>query len=268
MKAGFLKSDWFVGVVVSLVFVAASGTALLQSLERSLYDWGVTGADAEPSDRIAVIAIDDESIANLGRWPWSRDLHGQMIGKLAEGGADAIGYTVFFLEPQIDPGLTRIRELLEYYDQRSIGQLPAIIEDPDVSEQARERLNGLHERLASAATDLDTDQKLAQAMEAANSVVLGMPFRLGSPVGKPDNPLPEYVRANTITNVAAAAGPMPRYLGLPAERALSPIEPVGPAADAIGHLNFNPDIDGGDGLRAACMPGYRRNKAYTCFGGW
>ncbi|WP_070988720.1 CHASE2 domain-containing serine/threonine-protein kinase [Halofilum ochraceum] len=245
MKAGFLKSDWFVGVVVSLVFVAASGTALLQSLERSLYDWGVTGADAEPSDRIAVIAIDDESIANLGRWPWSRDLHGRMIGKLAEGGADAIGYTVFFLEPQIDPGLTRIRELLEYYDQRSIGQLPAIIEDPDVSQQARERLDGLHERLASAATDLDTDQKLAQAMEAADNVVLGMPFRLGSPVGKPDNPLPEYVRANTITNVAAAAGPLPRYLGLPAQRALSPIEPVGPAADAIGHLNFNPDIDGG-----------------------
>jgi serine/threonine-protein kinase len=245
MKAGFLKSDWFVGVVVTLVFIAASGTALLQSLERSFYDWGVTGADADPSDRIAVIAIDDESIANLGRWPWSRDLHGRMIGKLADGGADAIGYTVFFLEPQIDPGLTRIRELLEYYDQRSIGELPAVIEDPNASEQARDRLDGLHERLTGAVTDLDTDRQLAQAIGAADNVVLGMPFRLGSPVGKPDQPLPGYVRANTITNISTATGPLPRYLGLPAQQALSPIEPIGSAADAIGHLNFNPDIDGG-----------------------
>ncbi len=245
MKAGFLKSDWFVGVIVSLVFIAASGTAILQSLERSLYDWGVTAARAEPSDRIAVIAIDDESIANLGRWPWSRDLHGRMIRKLADGGAAAIGYTVFFLEPQVDPGLTRIRELLAYYDQRAIGELPAIIEDPGVSGQARDRLDGLHERLRRAATDLDTDRQLAEAIDAADNVVLGMPFRLGSPVGKPDDPLPEYVRANTIMNLSPGTGALPRYLGLPARRALSPIEPVGPAADAIGHLNFNPDIDGG-----------------------
>jgi serine/threonine-protein kinase len=245
MKAGFLKSDWFVGLVVSLVFIAASGTAVLQSLERSVYDWGVTGASADPSDRVAVIAIDDESIANLGRWPWSRELHGRMISRLAEGGAAAIGYTVFFLEPQIDPGLTRIRELLAYYDQRSIGELPAIIDDPEVSRQARDRLDGLHERLRGAASDLDTDQRLARAIAGADNVVLGMPFRLGAPVGRPDEALPGYVRANTITSVSTAGAPLPRYLGLPAERALAPIEPVGSAADAIGHLNFNPDIDGG-----------------------
>ena len=245
MKAGFLKSDWFVGVVVSLVFIAASGTALLQGLERSFYDWGVTGAEADPSDRIAVIAIYDESIANLGRWPWSRDLHGRMIAKLADGGADAIGYTVFFLEPQIDAGLARIRELLEYYDQRSIGELPAVIEDPNVSEQARDRLEGLRERLTGAVADLDTDRQLAQAINAADNVALGMPFRLGSPVGKPDQPLPGYVRANTITNISRATGPLPRNLGLPAQQALSPIEPIGSATNAIGDLNFNPDIDGG-----------------------
>lgn len=245
MKAGFLKSDWFVGVVVSLAFIAASGTALLQSLERAFYDWGVTAAEADPSDRLAVIAIDDESIANLGRWPWPRDLHGRMIDRLSEGGADAIGYTVFFLEPQIDPGLTRIRELLDYYDQRSLGQLPALIDDPEASTQARSRLDGLHERLAGAATELDTDRQLAQAISDAKNVVLGMPFRLGSPMGKPDEPLPPYVRNNTITNVTAGNGPLPRYIGLPAHRALSPIEVIGSRADAIGHLNFNPDVDGG-----------------------
>ena len=245
MKAGFWKSDWFTGLLVSLAFLGASGTALVQGLERTLYDWGVTGATAEPSERVAVIAIDDESIANIGRWPWSRDLHGRMISRLAEGGADAIGYTVFFLEPQLDPGLAHIRELLAYYDDNAVGNLPALIDNPELSKVARTQLEGLHDRLARAAAELDTDRKLADALGTAGNVILGMPFRLGAPIGKPDKPLPSFVHANAIADVSSAGGAAPRFVGLPAQGAIPPIEQIGAAAGAIGHLNFNPDIDGG-----------------------
>ena len=244
MKGGFWKSDWFLGVVISLVFVAASGTALLQGLERTFYDWGVTAAEADPSDRIAVIAIDDQSIANRGRWPWPRDLHARMIERLSEGGADAIGYTVFFLEPQVDPGLRHIRDALEYYDQRELDRIAGMIDEPALAGEAAARLEGLHDRLARAASELDTDRTLAAALESADNVVLGMPFRLGRPVGKPDQPLPAFVRSNTIGNLSAGRGGMPRFVGLPAQEALTPIETVGEAARAVGHLNFNPDIDG------------------------
>ena len=38
------------------------------------------------SAHIAIIAIDDQSIANIGRWPWSREVHAEMIDKLAAAG--------------------------------------------------------------------------------------------------------------------------------------------------------------------------------------
>ncbi|MBI2510272.1 MAG: CHASE2 domain-containing protein, partial [Betaproteobacteria bacterium] len=71
-KLDFWRSDWFLGVVVALVLLVFSGGDLIQSLERKAYDMGVAASSRTPSERVAVIAIDDQSIANLGRWPWSR----------------------------------------------------------------------------------------------------------------------------------------------------------------------------------------------------
>ena len=111
MKEAFWKSDWFVGLIITLMIVMFAGSSFIQGIERSAYDLGVRSSSRIPSNKIAIIAIDDESIANIGRWPWTRDVHAQMHELLTEGGAKAIGQTVFFLEPQIDPGLKYIREL-------------------------------------------------------------------------------------------------------------------------------------------------------------
>ena len=108
MKKGIWKSDWFVGLLITLVFLVFSGSDFLQGLERSAYDFSVRSSTRIPSDKVAVIAIDDESIANIGRWPWPRDVHAHMHEILTEGGARAIGQTVLFTEPHIDPGLQYI----------------------------------------------------------------------------------------------------------------------------------------------------------------
>jgi CHASE2 domain-containing sensor protein len=72
-RRDFWKSDWFLGVAVAVVLVI-SKTDFVQSMERKAYDLGVRASNRTPSDRVAVIAIDDNSIANLGRWPWPRDV--------------------------------------------------------------------------------------------------------------------------------------------------------------------------------------------------
>ena len=82
-KLDFWRSDWFLGVVVAVVVLAFSGRDLVQSLERKAYDLGLQSASRPASDRIAVIAIDDASIANIGRWPWSREVHARMTDLLA-----------------------------------------------------------------------------------------------------------------------------------------------------------------------------------------
>ena len=128
MKTRFWSSDWFAGLLITLVVVVLSGSAPFQSLERSFYDWGVRSTDRTPSDKIAIIAIDDRSIENLGRWPWPRDLHAELINRLSAGGAKVIGQTVFFLEPQVDPGLNYIRELIKFFSNASFSEVPADID--------------------------------------------------------------------------------------------------------------------------------------------
>ena len=52
---------------------------LIPNLERNAYDLGVAAITRTPSDRIAAIAIDDASLENIGRWPWSRDVIATVI---------------------------------------------------------------------------------------------------------------------------------------------------------------------------------------------
>jgi adenylate cyclase len=54
-------------------------------------------------DRIVVVAIDDESIATKGRWPWPRSLHADLVDRISEAGAALIGYDVTFGSPS-EPG--------------------------------------------------------------------------------------------------------------------------------------------------------------------
>lgn len=79
MKKAFWKTDWFTALLVALVFMSGAHSDLIQSLERKAYDWGVQATSRVPSDKIAIIAIDDASITNLGRWPWPREIQGKLL---------------------------------------------------------------------------------------------------------------------------------------------------------------------------------------------
>src|SRR5258707_12675284 len=135
-KAGFWKKDWFLCLGVSLALLVAGGTQLIEALERFAYDWGVRASARTPSDKIAVIAIDKRSIDNIGRWPWSREIHAKMIESLADAKAKVIGYTVFFSEPQIDPGLAYVNRLLEIYQRLVPGKADPTPPPPGVWPQA------------------------------------------------------------------------------------------------------------------------------------
>lgn len=282
MKSGFWSKDWLIGLVVVLVVIAFSNSSQLQSLERTAYDWGVRSTDRFPSDKVAIIAIDDQSIANLGRWPWSRDLHAEMINQLTQGGAKVIGQTVYFLEPQIDPGMLYIQELINYFSNASFNDVPAEIDslasmlestssnkavadiftfylETNLQGRLSQDLETLKSRLFQAEQALDTDSKLAESMNASGNVVLAMPFILGSPHGNPDQPLPNYVLTNALSTIhdrvqAQSQGLYP----LPSVDAIPPIDKLGPLASGIGHLNVIPDVDGGIRSEALVLKHYDR----------
>ena len=51
---------------------------------------------------IVLVAIDDESTKYLGKWPWARDVHAELLNKLKEGGASVIGIDILFTEPSYE----------------------------------------------------------------------------------------------------------------------------------------------------------------------
>jgi len=230
----FWQKDWFVGLLVSLVFLIGANSDLMQSLERKAYDLGVLASSRTPSDKIAVIAIDEQSIANLGRWPWPRAIHAQMLDVLAAGHAKVVGYTAFFFEPQVDAGLDYIYKIAELIGNSRLKDT----KDP----AQQEDLAQLTALLQDAAQNLDNDQKLSESIAKANDVLLAMFFELGEPQGKPDQELPDYVLRNNLTNVKDTSGL--GDLPLPSRNILLPIPELGSKALAIGHLNSYPDVDG------------------------
>ncbi len=224
MHAGFWKSDWFLGLAVVLLMAFAGGSDLLQSLERKAYDMGVQASSRSPSDKIAVIAIDDTSIANIGRWPWSREVHAAMTDKLAAAKAKVVANTVFLFEPQIDPGYQYITKLLELASKAQ----------PEGAEPSP-----MLALLKEAEAALNTDRRLAESYTKAGNVLLPILFTIDIPRGKPDRALPDYVVKNAIPSKEPELG------ALPASEVQVPLERLGRAAAGLGHLNANPDVDGG-----------------------
>ena len=225
-KTGFWKKDWFLGLVVSIVLFCAGGTALLQGIERTAYDWGVRASARTASDKVVVIAIDDDSLRKIGRWPWSREVHAKMADLLTDAKAKVVGNLVYFSQPQVDPGLEYIRKLLEIYGRTAPAGPPA--EVGALLQEAEQALN--------------PDAKLADSYAKAGNILLPVLFDLGDPRGRPDKPLPEFITKNQLTVPPGATGDSP----LPAAAMNQmQIEDIGRNAAGIGHLNSNVDVDGG-----------------------
>jgi len=231
----FWKADWFVGSVVVLIFLFGANSDLMQSLERKAYDVGVSATTRVPSDKIAVIAIDDQSIANLGRWPWPRAIHAEMLDTLSAAQPKVIGNMVLFFEPQVDAGLEYIVKI------GALLETSTLKDSPNKSHQ--DELAEINMLLLEAVDNLANDHKLANSMEKAKSVLLAMVFDLGEPQGKPDQPLPDYVLKNNLPNIKDSTGEGDE-LPLSTVDVQVPIAELGAHALAIGHLNVNPDVDG------------------------
>ena len=276
-KAGlnFWKSDGFVGILVSAALLVLGGTSLLQSLERKAYDLGMGLTTRTPSDRIAVIAIDKQSIDNIGRWPWSREIFAEMVEKLAAANAKVIATTVLFSEPQRDAGLTYVNRLIELNNARleaeraasaekwaaeqaaaqaaakkAAGQkvgagktappVPATADAPVATEMPALPPDPLAGLLSEAEEKLNTDRRLAAAIGQAGNVALPILFHVGEPVGRPDRLLPEHVVANAVK--IQQGGEFPPIPTIAVDAGV--VAGIGAKAAAIGHLNAIPDVDG------------------------
>lgn len=80
--------------------LAAVAPSPLRSLDRLAHDTYVRQtAPPAASSRIAIVAVDEASLAALGQWPWPRDVLARLVTRLREAGAAAIAFDILFPEP-------------------------------------------------------------------------------------------------------------------------------------------------------------------------
>ncbi len=85
---------WEASILVAVV----SLLTFSQSFELRTLDF--FRASQKPHPDITILAIDNNSLQKLGRWPWDRKLHAQIINKLNEIGPRLVVYDVNFSETQ------------------------------------------------------------------------------------------------------------------------------------------------------------------------
>ncbi|MBI4424939.1 MAG: CHASE2 domain-containing protein, partial [Elusimicrobia bacterium] len=235
MKKRPLLVDAILGLFLTLFVLASYGleAGFIETLELKAFDMRSKlrqNLDAGGVD-IAIIAIDDDSIARLGRWPWSRARIAEMIDTLAPAKPKVIGLNILFSEPEANQGLLELQGLQAQYD--------ALVKDRKILEKGA----AFSQEFSSAAVRLDTDAKLLSSLAAAGNVVLPMFFATGDLVGAKPEPVPPAISSSALT--AAVQRADAEGGGLPeGSKATVPLAAFAEKALGVGHVNVYPDIDG------------------------
>lgn len=95
--------EWFAVTVMCMVIVVlAALEGWLWRIDQSIYDSTLSAFMRPPSSDVVIIAIDDASLASLGRWPWSRRTHAALVDRAREAGARAMMMDLILDTPSRD----------------------------------------------------------------------------------------------------------------------------------------------------------------------
>jgi diguanylate cyclase (GGDEF)-like protein/PAS domain S-box-containing protein len=87
--------------LLAAVTAAAVAGGLTQRVDHLLYD-GLIAFDRPPvHDDLVIVAIDEPSLAQLGRWPWPRATHARLLERLREARVRAVALQIIFAEPSV-----------------------------------------------------------------------------------------------------------------------------------------------------------------------
>ncbi|MCQ8896282.1 adenylate/guanylate cyclase domain-containing protein [Limnobacter humi] len=143
----------FTGIAV-LNVLGLAHSEIVQRLDHLIYDVRLrtTAAQVELDPRIIIVDIDENSLSQVGRWPWSRDVLSQLVVELTDHlQAAVVGFDVVFAEPQ------------------SSDAAQALSEAAALNPALKPALDKIQPALAQA---FDRDSQFAQTI-ASRPVVLG-----------------------------------------------------------------------------------------------
>lgn len=235
-KLNELKLGLAVTVVTIVFYIALIPFAPVRVLEGQTLNikFQLRGA-AQPGDDIALIFIDDESIAQLGRWPWSRRLFEALLQRLETANARVVAFDLLFAER--DAG---------YYDGDIVALRAAIDDVKRADATARDGALDAVARKLDQIADGRTDARFARAIELAKNVLVPFSFDFAKSAG--ETPAAHLARYKSVEKSAFRAlkfqeGERPS-LPLVGKGLLPVLDTIAGAARTMGHVNVALDADG------------------------
>ena len=221
-----ILSDWVIGCAITLLLLGAAllQWSPLQSLELKFYDIREKIGEEKRQNPVAIVSIDDTSIASMGRWPWPRSYMVEMIDYLKSDGATVIGLDVLYTEPDRNSGLAEMRALREKAES-----LPTIRTNGQLAE--------LHAAIHQSEQLLDNDARLAASIQQAGNVVLPLYLTVSTQIARQEATVPDFLKGSST-----AAGGAPG--ALQAVDLTAPVAEFTAASSGLGHINIFADIDG------------------------
>jgi adenylate cyclase len=135
---------------------------LIQEIHEKTIDWRLNDRGLRPPhERVAILAIDDDSIELEGRWPWSRTKIAKLIDRTLMYGTKHIAFDIIFSEADS----TSIQPLLDRLGRAS---------NPDPKSKAF-----LAPLLQAEAQEADSDRILANSIQARSDALVMGAFYLG-----------------------------------------------------------------------------------------
>ncbi len=234
MKLTAFRVSVLTTLFMVLLYLLSAQSSLMRNLEAKALDlrfhWrGVKN----PGPQVVLVMIDDKSIAELGRWPWSRSRFAEIVGRLKDAGAHVIAFDLLFTEPEVNLALDTLRALQAAFESLDLSSV-----DP--------KLEAYRQTLMKMEAAVDPDLTFATALWDAGNVVLALSFAVGSakrPSLPAQGPPPDFVTRSAYRSVqhVGAEGPTLPPIG---PHLLPPIEKIGRRAKILGHVNVAFDTDG------------------------
>ncbi len=107
-KHGSLRFELLLLPLVLLLALGFNHTRLGEELENLTLDWRFqarAATDPPAAPQVLMVGIDEDALAKFGRWPWSREVHAQLMTLLATRPPAVVAFDLLFTEPSADTAL-------------------------------------------------------------------------------------------------------------------------------------------------------------------
>ena len=228
-------------MVAFLVGMALEFKPLL-SLEYSAFDLMSRFRRNTSGIPLTIVAIDDNSLEEIGDWPWPRSYIANIVRTLSKQGAHTLGVSILLRDREVNAGLTEVQSL-----RKTIRKKP--------KNKKKKTLNKIDRLLAQTEDRLDHDSQLISAVRAARNVVLPLRFEFSGSQGSDPSFLSGWLKMNSIkpgmnSTVIDLPSQTPAFLsGLLADKPIvatqihQPYAELSRKSGALGHTNFISDPD-------------------------